>query len=75
MQYAAASFSWDPTGTILTINYDNLPDDTYTLTLFAGGFENIVGIPLASDYTANFAVALGTAAFGGRSRRSRRWAP
>ncbi len=65
MQYAAASFSWDPTGTILTINYSDLPDDTYTLTLFASGFENVVGIPLASDYTANFAVALGTAAFGG----------
>ena len=61
--YAAASFSWDPTGTILTINYDNLPDDTYTLTLFASGFQNVVGIPLASDYVANFAVALGTAAF------------
>ena len=45
VQYAAASFSWDPTGTILTINYDNLPDDTYTLTLFAGGFENLVGHP------------------------------
>ena len=63
VHYAAASFSWDPTGTILTINYDNLPDDTYTLTLFASGFQNLVGIPLASNYVANFAVALGTAAF------------
>ena len=63
VSYAAASFSWDPTGTILTINYDNLPNDVYTLTLFASGFENIVGIPLASDYVANFSVALGTAAF------------
>ena len=63
VHYAAASFSWDPTGTMLTINYDNLPDDTYTLTLFASGFQNLVGIPLASDYVANFAVALGTAAF------------
>ena len=63
VSYAAASFSWDPTGTILTINYDNLPNDTYTLTLFASGFENTVGIPLASNYVANFSVALGTAAF------------
>jgi len=63
VQYAAASFSWDPTDTILTINYNNLPDDTYTLTLYASGFENSVGIPLASNYVANFAVALGTAAF------------
>ena len=63
VSYAAASFSWDPTGTILTITYDNLPNDTYTLTLFASGFENLVGIPLASNYVANFSVALGTAAF------------
>jgi Legume lectin domain/SdrD B-like domain/Bacterial pre-peptidase C-terminal domain/Bacterial Ig-like domain len=62
-QYAAASFSWDSTGTVLTINYANLPDDTYTLTLFAGGFEDLVGNTLTSDYVANFAVALGTAAF------------
>ena len=61
--YAAASFSWDPTDTILTINYDDLPNDTYTLTLYASGFENSVGIPLASNYVANFSVALGTAAF------------
>jgi hypothetical protein len=63
VHYAAASFSWDPSGTVLTINYANLPDDTYTLTLFAGGFQNLVGIPLAGDYTANFAVTLGTASF------------
>jgi hypothetical protein len=62
-QYAADSFSWDLTDTILTINYKNLPDDTYTLTLFAAGFENNVGLTLANDYVANFAVALGTAAF------------
>jgi protocatechuate 3,4-dioxygenase beta subunit/methionine-rich copper-binding protein CopC len=61
--YAAASFTWDPTGTILTIDYANLPDDVYTLTLFASGFQNTVGIPLASDYTASFAVALGSASF------------
>ena len=61
--YAAASYSWDPTDTILTINYDGLPNDTYSLTLYASGFENQVGIPLASNYVANFSVALGTAAF------------
>ena len=49
VHYAAASFSWDPTGTILTINYDNLPDDTYTLTLYASGFKNLVGLSLASN--------------------------
>jgi len=60
VQYAAASFSWDPTDTILTINYTNLPGDTYTLTLYASGFQNSVGIPLGSNHVANFAVALGT---------------
>ncbi len=60
---AAASFSWDPTGTILTINFAKVPDDVYTLTLFASGFENVVGIPLASNYVSNFTVTLGTAAF------------
>jgi protocatechuate 3,4-dioxygenase beta subunit/glutamine cyclotransferase len=64
--YAAASWSWDPTDTVLTINYTGLPNDTYTLTLFAGGFQNQVGIPLASNYVANFSVALGTAAFDGK---------
>jgi hypothetical protein len=59
---AAASFSWDATGTMLTINYANLPDDSYTLTLFASSFQDLVGLPLASDYTLNFAVALGTVA-------------
>ncbi len=68
VNYAAASFSWDPTGTILTINYDNLPNDMYTLTLYASGFENAVGIPLASNYVANFSVALGTASFTGTVR-------
>ena len=56
VHYAAASFSWDPTGTILTINYDNLPADTYTLTLYASGFKNLVGLSLASNYVANFTV-------------------
>jgi methionine-rich copper-binding protein CopC len=61
--YPAASFGWDPTGTILTINYTGLKEDTYTLTLFAAGFQDLVGLPLASDFTVNFAVALGTAPF------------
>ena len=63
--YAAASYSWDPTGTILTINYNNLPNDVYTLTLYASGFESQVGITLSSNYVANFAVAAGTAPFSG----------
>jgi hypothetical protein len=38
-----ASFSFDPTGTILTINYTNLPEDTYRLTLFSSSFVSIAG--------------------------------
>jgi protocatechuate 3,4-dioxygenase beta subunit/methionine-rich copper-binding protein CopC len=60
---AADSFSWDATGTVLTINYANLPDDTYTLTLLAGGFQDLVGLAPASNFTVDFAVALGTAAY------------
>ena len=59
----AASFSWDPSGTKLTINYTKVPDDAYTLTLFASGFQDLVGHPLTSDYTVNFEVAVGKAAF------------
>src|SRR5262249_10626051 len=57
--YAAASFGWDNTGTVLTINYTGLPEDAYTLTLFASGFQDLVGHPLASDFTVNFAVVVG----------------
>ena len=41
VQYAAASYSWDPTNTILTINYTKLPDDTYTLTLLSSGIREL----------------------------------
>jgi hypothetical protein len=33
--YTAASFSFDATATVLTINYTGLPDDTYRLFLFS----------------------------------------
>ena len=56
VHYAAASFSWDPTDTILTINYAHLPAGTYTLTLHASGFQNRVGLSLASNYVAKFTV-------------------
>jgi methionine-rich copper-binding protein CopC len=59
---ASASFSWDATGTILTINYANVPDDTYTLTLFASGFQDLVGLAPTSDFTVNFAVNFGSGA-------------
>lgn len=54
--YAATSFGWSPTGTQLTIHYAALPADAYTLTLHAAGFQDLVGLPLASDYLLNFTV-------------------
>lgn len=54
VNYSAASFSWDPTGTVFTINYASLPVDKYTETLFANGFENLVGLHLTSNYTQDF---------------------
>jgi hypothetical protein len=47
--YAASSFSWDSTGTVLTINYTGLPDDTYHLSLFSSGFQDLVGLALSGD--------------------------
>ena len=45
--YTPASFSWDPTGTIMTINYAALPADKYDMTLFANGFTDLVGLDLS----------------------------
>jgi hypothetical protein len=44
--YSPASFSWDPTATIITINYA-IPADQYDMTLFADGFTDFVGNPLS----------------------------
>ena len=53
VSYAAASWSWDSTDTILTIKYDGLPDDTYSLTFFASGFREMPSAALlASNYVA-----------------------
>jgi methionine-rich copper-binding protein CopC len=49
VDYAADSFSWDATGTILTINYSNLPDDQYTETLFSSSFPDLVGLALDGE--------------------------
>ena len=59
--YTPDSFSFDPTGTILTINYSNLPSDSYRLTLFSteavdnglvtdpNGFQDLVGNALDGE--------------------------
>lgn len=57
--YTPASFSWDPTGTILTINYSSLPADQYDLTLFSNGFTDLVGLDLSCGASSS---AVGCAA-------------
>ena len=49
--YTPGSFSFDPTDTILTINYTNLPSDAYQFTLVAGpsNFLSLAGVPLAEQ--------------------------
>jgi hypothetical protein len=66
--YSAASFSWSPDGTELSITYASLPDDNYTMTLFSGGFQDLVGYFLngvgdgtGSDFTSSFNFDIETA--------------
>jgi streptogramin lyase len=47
--YSPSSFSFDPTNTILTLNFSNLPQDNYTLTLFAPGFHDRAGYILDGE--------------------------
>jgi hypothetical protein len=51
--YSPTSFSFDATGKILTINYSNLLDDSYTLTLFSNpnSFVDQVGLELDGEPT------------------------
>ena len=51
--YGPDSFSFDASGSILTINYSGLPQDTYRLTLFSGdapnGFQDLPGFRLDGE--------------------------
>src|SRR5262249_5378945 len=47
--YSPSSFSFDSTDMILTINYTGLPQDNYTLTLFAPGFQDRAGYILDGE--------------------------
>ncbi len=49
--YGPSSYSYDATGTILTVGYSGLPDDSYTLALYSGdgGFEDAVGWDLDGE--------------------------
>lgn len=53
--YSPSSFEFDPTGTVLTLQYADLPDDSYTLTLLSGAtggsrFTDLVGNALDGEY-------------------------
>jgi ELWxxDGT repeat protein len=54
LSYAPASWGYDPTGTILTVTYAGLPDDSYAFMLRSGDgrFEDVVGIDLDGEPTA-----------------------
>src|SRR5262249_29834568 len=63
-----SSFSFDPSGTMLTLNYTGLPDDVYTLTLIAGAigggivpFADLAGNTLDGEFTGAFPSGNGTA--------------
>src|SRR5207253_2644732 len=47
--YSPDSFSFDPSGTVLTITYSKLPDDSYSLTLFSSGITDSVGFQLDGE--------------------------
>jgi hypothetical protein len=49
--YSPTTFGFDGTSTILTLSFTNLPEDSYTLTLFSGdgAFEDLVGFDLDGE--------------------------
>ncbi len=63
--YAASGFSYNAAGTVLTINYTGLPDDSYKLTLFSGvtggtNFTDAVGNAMDGEFSGTFPSGNGT---------------
>ena len=67
ISYTPSSISFDPTDTILTINYSNLPTDAYQFTLEAGpaNFMSFAGVPLQNSFVINFTIPGGTSTISG----------
>jgi hypothetical protein len=66
VSYAPAAFSFDASGTILTLQYKALPDDAYKLTLTGSGFADLAALNLAHDFVLDFSLDVdraGAAAF------------
>src|SRR5262249_17223187 len=66
VNYTASSFSFDPPGTVLTLPYPRLPDDSYTLTLLSGAsgggnFTDAAGNALDGEFSGAFPSGNGTA--------------
>ncbi len=55
VSYPADASSWNPSGTQLTLQYSNLPQDAYTLTLLSGNtqLEDLVGWDLDGERLAS----------------------
>ncbi len=62
VEYAPTSISFDPTDTILTITYADVPSDAYQFTLLAGpnNFLSTAGVPLQNSFVINFTMPAGT---------------
>ena len=67
ISYIPASISFDPTDTILTIQYSSLPTDAYQFVLEAGpaNFTSAAGVPLSANYVINFSMPGGTSTISG----------
>jgi hypothetical protein len=57
--YSPTSFSFDLSSTVLTLNYDGLPEDNYTLTLYSGvteggNFTDAIGHALDGEFSGTF---------------------
>src|SRR5262249_33511992 len=59
VSYTPSGFSFDASGTVVTVNYTSLPEDNYTLTLIAGvaggsNFTDALGNPLDGEFSGTF---------------------
>ena len=67
IEYTPSSISFDPTDTILTITYSNIPVDAYEFVLEAGpdNFLSQANVPLQNSFVINFTVPAGTSTISG----------
>lgn len=65
--HTPATFNYSPVSSRLTVTYDDLPDDLFTLTLFSGdgGFEDLAGNDLDGELALPGTLPSGDGAAGG----------